>query len=428
MSNKPTYAELVNRVRELEKVNFELQRVTKELNLQHHEMLCIFNGMDQPIYVCDPETYELIYSNKSFNKIWGDTLGDKCYRALQGRDSPCPFCTNDHILGENFGRTYIWECQNRLTDRFFHCIDNGIHWTDGRIVRCEIAIDITDYKLIRESLKKNEGLFRSLIESTSSAICIFDEQLKYHHVNPAWELLTGYNREEIASMGLWDIIPHEIRDQVKADAAALFGKGRELTEAEAEITAKNGETKWIGFSNILIDYKGRPAILSSGFDLTEHKKAVAHLNEKEKALSEQRSRLEEANIALKVLLEHREEELNEIRNGILSNIKRLIYPHIEKMEHTDLSFENKTYLNIIKSNLENLNSPFSKNLLAKSLDITPTELQVADMIKIGKTTKEISELFNVSARAIEFHRNNLRKKLGLKNKKTNLRSYLLSLS
>jgi len=157
-------------------------------------------------------------------------------------------------------------------------------------------------------------------------------------------------------------------------------------------------------------------------------KAVAHLKKKEKALSEQRRRLEEANIALKVLIEHREEELEKIRDSILSNVKRLIVPYIEKMENTDLFFENKTYLNIIKSNLEKIISPFSKNLLAKSLNITPTELQIADMIKIGKTSKEISELFKVSVRAIEFHRNNLRKKLGLKNKKTNLRSYLLSLS
>ena len=157
-------------------------------------------------------------------------------------------------------------------------------------------------------------------------------------------------------------------------------------------------------------------------------KAVAHLKKKEKALSEQRRRLEEGNIALKVLIEHREEELEKIRDSILSNVKRLIVPYIEKMENTDLFFENKTYLNIIKSNLEKIISPFSKNLLAKSLNITPTELQIADMIKIGKTSKEISELFKVSVRAIEFHRNNLRKKLGLKNKKTNLRSYLLSLS
>jgi len=99
MRNKPTYAELVNRVRELEKDTLELQRIKKALNLEHHQMLCIFNGIDQPVYVCDPETYELIFSNKFFGRIWGNKLGDKCYKVLQGRDSPCPFCTNDRILG-----------------------------------------------------------------------------------------------------------------------------------------------------------------------------------------------------------------------------------------------------------------------------------------------------------------------------------------
>ena len=117
------------------------------------EFLEIFDEIDAPVYVADPETYEILYANKAIKRFFGKKLiGKKCYQAFQNLDKPCPFCTNKYIFGENLGKTYIWDFQNKHNGRWYHCIDRAIKWHDGRYVRFEIAIDITDRKRFEERL------------------------------------------------------------------------------------------------------------------------------------------------------------------------------------------------------------------------------------------------------------------------------------
>ena len=117
------------------------------------EILEIFDEIDTPVYVVDPETYEILYVNRAIKKVFKKKLiGKKCYQTLQNLDKPCPFCTNKYIFGENLGKTYIWDFQNRHNGRWYHCIDRAIKWYDGRYVRFEIAIDITDRKRFEERL------------------------------------------------------------------------------------------------------------------------------------------------------------------------------------------------------------------------------------------------------------------------------------
>ncbi|HEC76018.1 MAG TPA: PAS domain S-box protein, partial [Thermoplasmatales archaeon] len=134
----------------------ERKRMEETIKMEREQLLSIFEGIDEPIYVADPKTYEILYVNKALKELFGskDIIGKKCYKIFQNLDKPCDFCTNDKILGNNFGKTYAGEWQNLANKRWYRCIDKGIKWPDGREVRFEIAIDITERKKAEEKMKR----------------------------------------------------------------------------------------------------------------------------------------------------------------------------------------------------------------------------------------------------------------------------------
>jgi DNA-binding CsgD family transcriptional regulator len=112
----------------------------------------------------------------------------------------------------------------------------------------------------------------------------------------------------------------------------------------------------------------------------------------------------------------------------LLNVNKLILPYIEKIKMTELDEFQKTYLSIIETNLKDIVSPFSREMSVKELNLTPKELQVANLTKRGISSKMISQIMNISPKTVDTYRKNIRKKVGLDRKRVNLRSYLLSLN
>lgn len=151
------------------------------------------------------------------------------------------------------------------------------------------------------------------------------------------------------------------------------------------------------------------------------------LRQREQALQLKTLSLEEANTALKVLLKHREEDKTIIEEQVLTNVKKLVTPYIDNLKRLKLNDHQMAQVRMIEKNLQEIISPFLRNLTSAYLGLTPREIQIANLIKEGRTTKEMTEIINISATAIDFHRKNLRAKLGIKNKRSNLRSYISSL-
>jgi DNA-binding NarL/FixJ family response regulator len=166
----------------------------------------------------------------------------------------------------------------------------------------------------------------------------------------------------------------------------------------------------------------------SMMDISERKQAMKALEKREQDLAAESRRLQEMNTALKVLLRQREDDRQEIEKKVLSNVRKLVLPYVEKLSHTPMSPVQTGYLDVIDTNLKNVISPFLRNLTAVQMDFTPREIEAANLVREGKTAKEIAGLLNLSVRSVEFHKDNIRRKLGLSNKKVNLRTHLMALT
>ena len=137
--------------------------------------------------------------------------------------------------------------------------------------------------------------------------------------------------------------------------------------------------------------------------------------------------LEQANLALKSMLDHRDAEKRAIEENTFLNIKKYILPYLEEIEKRKPEQDILILLGVIKTSIDQLMSPVSKTLFSKYSNFTPMEVKVADLVKQGMPTKEISEFLCIAKSSVATYRHNIRKKLNLCNNKTNLRIYLNSL-
>jgi DNA-binding CsgD family transcriptional regulator len=187
------------------------------------------------------------------------------------------------------------------------------------------------------------------------------------------------------------------------------------------------EERWFVVRVVKLKAAGIPQVIISHENITPVIKAQEDLKKKEMELSQQKKMLEDSNIALKVLLEHREQDRVRLEENVLANVRKLVSPYLEKLRFPELGVPNRNIIEIIQSRLEELTSPFLNRLTALHRLLSPREIDVAVLVREGKTSKEISELLTISVSGVDFHRKMIRKKLGLTHEKSNLRSYLLSL-
>ena len=196
----------------------------------------VLEGIDAHVYVSDLESYEILYMNKKMiEDFGGDFTGKPCYEVFRGENRPCPHCTNPKLVNElgGPGEVIVWENQNVKTKRWYRNYDRAIYWTDQRLVRMEIAVDISDNIEASKALELSEQRYRSLFETSHNAIMTMSP--------PNWEFASGNaavlemfgfeDQDQFLKCKPWELFPETQPDGRKSD---------QLAEEMLQIALDNG--------------------------------------------------------------------------------------------------------------------------------------------------------------------------------------------
>ncbi|MCP4337701.1 MAG: PAS domain S-box protein, partial [Desulfobulbaceae bacterium] len=330
----------------------------------------------------------------------------------------------------------------------------------------DVRHELAERKRTEIVLRESEMRYRTFLESSPDPIVVYDMKGIATYVNPAFEQTFSLSRNELLGKQI-DFVPAESVAGTKAAIERMLS-GQKIHLFETRRLTREGEVLDVQLSSTLYSgadgqplgnivtlrdisdrkrdeeeldkYRSRleelvtertgelaQANLKLKQEIEERKRAEKALKKREKELEAQSHHLGEVNTALRVLLKQREEDKKELGEIVLRNVQELVQPYLERFIDGRLTTQQKTLAQILETNLNNIVSPFVGRLTSNLVHLTPAEIKVASLVKEGKTNKEIADVLLVSKNTILFHRHKIRDKLGLKNKKINLRSHLLTM-
>lgn len=423
--------ELSKTTKLLQQEIIERKHAEEQLKETHARLLTVLDGLNATVYVIDIETYEVLYINRYMKDLFGDITGEKCWQSIHNKLYPCDLCINKQLLvsGGESGGIHTWEHYNTALGMWFLNQVQAIEWIDGRMVRLEIATNITKSKMAEKSVREIQLQQKAILDNIPDIAWLKDKEGRFVAVNEAFCKACGLKPEEIVGLTDYDIWPAALAGNYNEDEKKVIECGSRK-QVEEPLVVNNGTEIWVETIKTPIYGNSGEIVGTAGIsrDISDRKRNEDELKNRERELAAKSRNLEELNIALKVLLKQREEDKAELEEKVLTNVKKLVEPYLEKLRKTRADIDQMAYINVIETHLNDILSPFQRNLASKYPNLTPREIQITNLIKEGKTTKEIAGILNSSQGAIDFHRNNIRHKLGLKNKNANLRSHLLSFS
>ena len=291
------------------------------------QLYTILDSIDAYVYVADLATYDILYMNEKGRALFGNITGQKCYNHIHDNlTQPCPFCTN-HLLVDAYGPTGVkqWENYNSRSGKWFDCRDRAIQWTDGRLVRIEVATDITERKKAEEALNKkveelhsayeeiaateeelrqnvedlskserslheNKRFLSTMISNLPGFVyrCANDDNWTMEFISDGCLKITGYSPAELIHNQLltYDDLVHPEFRQLLRDTVQAFLEKKEMFEVEYPIITKTGETCWVWERGRGIFSGDDHLICLEGFitDITGHKQMEAALRQSNQKL------------------------------------------------------------------------------------------------------------------------------------------------
>lgn len=359
----------------------------------------------------------------------GDLVGRSLANLLAGSD-PALSGEIEAVLGsgrpreiETVGdgrhyRHHLWPVRNRA----------------GELVGAAVfAVDVTELRRTERFYQESEDHLRSLMHSARNFAVyrlVYDDTnpfgLRVVMVSPSIRDLMDVGEPMNLASWFAKVHPEDMARVVEANQRAF--ETHSLDVSARYFHSAQGEWRWFqAVASGVTDGEGRIRFVNGILlDITEARQAEAALREKQRLLSEYAGKLEEVNTALKVLLDRRDEERRDFEQSMVSQVERLVAPYLRKLQAALGESDLATYVEIIQTNLAEIVAAPSGRLSAQLARLTPVETRVAALVREGRTSRDIARLLGVSVDTVSFHRRNIRAKLGLKNRRDNLRSRLLS--
>ncbi len=275
---------IVGRVWNIKDITDEKQ-TEKELRSSQKRFLTVLNSIDATVYVADLNTYEIIFMNNHMKKVFKrDATGEICWKVFRENSRPCSHCTNAKLLDENNKPTgvCIWQGQNPFNGRWYINYDRAIEWTDGRMVRLQIAIDITAQKQVEKKLLKSEGQYRAYFEGIFSGTYISSPEGKLIACNREYKKIFGFESTQHAlETPIQDLL---VNPKERFTFLNLLKKEKQVTGYEPNLKKIDGTPlHLIENSSGVFDKKGNLTQIR-GFllDITEQKKLESQLMQAQK--------------------------------------------------------------------------------------------------------------------------------------------------
>jgi PAS domain S-box-containing protein len=416
---------LRRRISQLETIEKDKKKYEEELNHVRAMFEGLFEFAPDAILVVNPDG-RIIRANKQTERLFG-------YSRSELLDAPLEILLPERLreIHKEHRRKYLAEPHVRPMGRElelygrrkdsseFHVdIALGPLRIDRDIFVLAVVRDFTEFKKSEEGRLREKTISDATIDNMPGIFSLFDEQGKLLRWNKNFEQASGYSALEISKMRFLDFFVGEDKETMVRNIAA-FANGQ--TPVEADLTSKDGSKTAYFFTGSRIDIARAQWLVGIGVDITERKRM-------ELALRQSAENLNEVNSALKALLRQRDEDRKEFEEAVLLNVKNLILPYLEKLKASKLENNQKTWLDILETQLGEMISPFTRKLTFRQINLTPAEIRVAALVRDGKTTQEIAEILGSSEKSISVHRNHIRGKLGLRGKRANLEAYLASLT
>jgi PAS domain S-box-containing protein len=191
----------------------ERKKTEKALRASHEMFLTVLDGIDATIYVADMQTYEILFMNKFMRQSFGrDFTGQICWQAFRREGKPCAHCTNDRLLdgqGQPAG-VYVWQDRNPLTHKWYINYDRAIEWMDGRIVRLQIATDISDMKRLEAQLLQSQKM--EAIGNLAGGIA--------HDFNNILSAVIGYTELSLSDIEPGSALANNLKEILRAGVRA----------------------------------------------------------------------------------------------------------------------------------------------------------------------------------------------------------------